>query len=468
VKYLLAISICSALAAGQGAAAQSRPQAIVGATLIDVAHFGRTQADIDNAVVVIRNGHIEAVGAAAQVRIPKDARIVHARGQFMIPGLIDGFGSLRSAGFAHAYLHAGVTTVYVQLAPDGQDGEQRLVRAALEPDVRTGVTLSGYSPDGALPAVHPWTEHRLHDRRLSAEELGRAVDAAATAGHRGILVSLDVWPEQLDTVLMAARRRQLIVAAEPAFTSYPYAIRAGASVLIRNDRYQSGLATPQNWLSYSEDPAGVGVRPAFRDVCETNPAGAEVAAYGGQLAQGTTALMPMLSIEATADDLDTPNPWSSPSAVFVQPTELDDPVDPRTGARPYLEAHPTRRAELQRCAWHREELDRALHAAGAIYLAASAAPAFGIMPGWGLHEELALLQRIGLTPREALAAATSNYADLFGWSDIGRIEPGRTANLVFLSRDPRQDISAVDAISAVWLRGVAVDRRGLLPRRTHS
>jgi imidazolonepropionase-like amidohydrolase len=152
----------------------------------------------------------------------------------------------------------------------------------------------------------------------------------------------------------------------------------------------------------------------------------------------------------------------------VQPAELDDPVDPRTGARPYLEAHPTRRAELQRCAWHREELDRALHAAGAIYLAASAAPAFGIMPGWGLHEELALLQRIGLTPREALAAATSNYADLFGWNDIGRIEPGRTANLVFLSRDPRQDISAVDAISAVWLRGVAVDRRGLLPRRTHS
>jgi pimeloyl-ACP methyl ester carboxylesterase len=51
------------------------------------------------------------------------------------------------------------------------------------------------------------------------------------------------------------------------------------------------------------------------------------------------------------------------------------------------------------------------------------------MPDSGLHLEL--LHRIGLSPREALAAATSHYADVYGWPDVGRIEPGRVATCCF-------------------------------------
>ena len=54
------------------------------------------------------------------------------------------------------------------------------------------------------------------------------------------------------------------------------------------------------------------------------------------------------------------------------------------------------------------------------------------MPGSGLHLELTLLHRIGLSPREAIAAATSNFADIYGWRDIGRIEPGRVADVLIL------------------------------------
>ncbi|HZV67227.1 MAG TPA: hypothetical protein VFG03_20245 [Telluria sp.] len=40
----------------------------------------------------------------------------------------------------------------------------------------------------------------------------------------------------------------------------------------------------------------------------------------------------------TADDVGAPNPWLGRSAVFVRPQELDDPVDPATGARPFLDS----------------------------------------------------------------------------------------------------------------------------------
>jgi imidazolonepropionase-like amidohydrolase len=73
-----------------------------------------------------------------------------------------------------------------------------------------------------------------------------------------------------------------------------------------------------------------------------------------------------------------------------------------------------------------------------------------------------LLHRIGLSPREALAAATSNYADVYGWHDVGRIEPGRVADLLLLDADPRTDASAVDHIRTLVFKGAVVDRDALL------
>jgi len=84
------------------------------------------------------------------------------------------------------------------------------------------------------------------------------------------------------------------------------------------------------------------------------------------------------------------------------------------------------------------------------------------MPGSGLHLELSLLHFMGLTPREVIAAATSNFADLYGWQDVGRIEPGRLADILVLDADPRVDLAALDRISTLIVQGVVVDRSSLL------
>jgi imidazolonepropionase-like amidohydrolase len=84
------------------------------------------------------------------------------------------------------------------------------------------------------------------------------------------------------------------------------------------------------------------------------------------------------------------------------------------------------------------------------------------MPGSGLHLELTLLHRIGLSPREAIAAATSNFADIYGWRDIGRIEPGRVADVLILNADPRSDLAALDHIDRIFFRGAVLYRQSLL------
>lgn len=100
----------------------------------------------------------------------------------------------------------------------------------------------------------------------------------------------------------------------------------------------------------------------------------------------------------------------------------------------------------------------AAHAAGMPILAgtdANVAPGAPSQPPYGesLHYELELLVDAGLTPSEALDAATSLPADHFDLADRGRILPGLRADLVLLEDDPLADISATRKIRGVWIAG---------------
>jgi imidazolonepropionase-like amidohydrolase len=85
-------------------------------------------------------------------------------------------------------------------------------------------------------------------------------------------------------------------------------------------------------------------------------------------------------------------------------------------------------------------------------------------PGIGLHQELALYVKSGLTPAEALSAATRAGPAWFGKLDrYGSIETGKQADLVLLDRNPLEDIGATQLVNTVILRG-AVQNRATLDR----
>lgn len=102
---------------------------------------------------------------------------------------------------------------------------------------------------------------------------------------------------------------------------------------------------------------------------------------------------------------------------------------------------------------------RRLHAAGVPLIAGTDAPNAGTASGLSMHGELRLLRRSGLSSAEALAAATSTPAAIFGLDDRGRIAEGRIADLVLVDGDLESDVSLSTRMVAVWKDGYRVERR---------
>ncbi len=110
-----------------------------------------------------------------------------------------------------------------------------------------------------------------------------------------------------------------------------------------------------------------------------------------------------------------------------------------------------------------EKLVGEMHRAGVEFLAGTDTNGWNpVLPGFGLHEELALLVESGLTPLEALQCATRNAARYFGTlSDMGTVETGKVADLVLLNADPLKDIRNTEKIEAVVMRGRYYTRHDL-------
>ena len=101
---------------------------------------------------------------------------------------------------------------------------------------------------------------------------------------------------------------------------------------------------------------------------------------------------------------------------------------------------------------------RALHEASVPILAGTDAGNPGTTWGASVHRELELLVQAGLTPPEALEAATSLPAEKFRLRDRGRIAQGLRADLLLVNGDPTTDITATRNIGGVWKAGVQIDR----------
>jgi hypothetical protein len=102
-----------------------------------------------------------------------------------------------------------------------------------------------------------------------------------------------------------------------------------------------------------------------------------------------------------------------------------------------------------------EEALRQLKAAGVPILAGTDVPNVG-SHGAAMHHELELLVRAGLTPVEALRAATSTPAAMFHLDDRGVIRAGARADLLLVTGDPSSSIAATQKIAGVWKAGVAL------------
>jgi Amidohydrolase family len=426
--------------------------------LVDLADFGNSSRDIHDAVVVIEGDRIVAAGPRSEVGPPRGARFIDAQGGYIVPGLIDGFAAHSSQAFANAYLYMGVTSVVTSLPVE--------LSPHRRPDSRRGPTFATADPSPRLfymDLVLGFVPEGESRRPMTEADARGEVERLATAGAQVLLFYYPLEPAALRAAAARARDLGLATIGELGASTYYEGQEVGVDAFVHTSRYSLDLTSPELRERVAKAPFGPPRQDFYRYLNNLTPQDPAVARHAERLAAGPSLLIPTLSL-FYLEMPDHDNPWREPIAKILSPAEIHLAADPETGQPPVppeqiRDAVPSDswRAMLM--------LEEQYRKAGSRYLAGSGTSAFGTMPGISLHTELALLVRIGLTPRQALAAATANYSGIGPWRRLGRIAPGYGADLVILDADPTVDIGNAKRIRAVVLKGREVEREGLLAVR---
>ncbi len=380
------------------------------------------QRVIPEGAVVVRGGKIVAVGA--DVAPPEGAEMLDGQGQTLLPGLIDAHFHEYAPDTYRQALAFGVTTVvdmFAHLPPSGPPVQLRSQRDANEADSVPGVLITVPGGHGSqFPGVFP-------QLATTPQECTAAVERAVTAGSRFIKLVYDsgetIAPQPVPTlsrevfarcVQAAHAHDRIAVVHATTLRESREALEAGADGLVH------GLT------DVLPDEALVRTMAARRVLVVPTLAVTDSAARRGHP-------------EALLEDARVA-PYLTPSGLMMETLSFPDGIGARL------------RPEVTR------QYTRQLEEAGVPVLAGSDCGNPGVTAGAGLHVELGLLVDAGLTPVQALAAATSRPAAGFHLADRGRIAPGLRADLLLVEGDPTADIHKTLDIRAVWKEGRRLDR----------
>ncbi|MGB6831416.1 MAG: amidohydrolase family protein [Terracidiphilus sp.] len=472
---IFCLAIRSMAAQPQAPAPAPPPLVLAGGTVIDVTGWGDSARDLTNAVVMIRDGRITDVGPASALPIPKGARVIDCTGRFIIPGLVDGFAGMSSQAEANANLYMGVTTVVARA-----DSERGYIDTAANPSPHLYlIDSAGTTDNWSLLAHDPEWVAKLregtHPVELSPDDTARQLVDMAHLGTRAVLVGADVTAANAQLIIARAHDLHLVTYGDFVSTPYRVGIEAGVDALVHMDHYVLGAIPDELQKPLVDDPFGPSASTAFDYSERIPPTDARLRKYAHFVAAHRAALLPTFSLYY----IELPghrNLWQEPAAALLSPNRMYHPTNSATGEMTYPLTGWTRHLPGPGQRWFENDLEKkadqaamrlwrinaTIFSAFPHYLAGSGADALGTMPGISLHTELEMLVRLGLSPREALAAATNNYADQFGWTELGQVAPGRRADVLVVDGDPTVNVWNARRISTLIVDGNVIDRDALL------
>lgn len=424
--------------------AQSSATLIRSTTVID----GTGAPPRENVDVLIIDGRISAIDR--ELEFPSDAETIDGTGKFVIPGLIDTHVHLNAAmvfqltpaeketvlnHIPKAFLYNGVTTILNAGSPLDWIMEKRAAqREGLLIAPRIYATGDSFKPEGGWGSRHGGGLTSATDaQKMATEHAAAGVDGFKVIiddglGSRGTHV--EIPDDMLQAIVEVARANDLPL--------YVHAIN----------------------LHEYHRAADIGARAILHGMEDPLPA-------------GDTLIEKLLAKEVVVV------PTLSLFEAFLRPdpragTGLEDPV--LEGSVPAFLLEDMRRSEfmaeerkqfttatrMDAHGWAREVISvfrenvTAMHKAGVrIAVGTDAGGPVGYnFQGYNTPWEVKLLVECGLTPMEALVAATRNGAEVIGIADeVGTLEPGKRADLLILSGNPLEDVENIRQIEWVVQNG---------------
>ena len=368
---------------------------------------------IDNGVIVIESNKIIALGNRAEVTIPDDAKIINVTGKSIIPGLIDAHahGPQGSSEIIpqqnwknYAGLTFGVTTIHDPsndtsefFAASEMQKAGDIVAARL---FSTGKILYGATAAGYTSHVDSLDDAKFHIERLKK------------AGAFSVKSYNQPRRNQRQQLIEAARQANMMVVPE------------GGSLLQHNlTMVIDGHTTLEHSISTAKIYDDIKQLWSQSQMAYTPTLGV---AYGGIWGENYW--------------YDTTEVWKHPRLSQYVPNEF---LDPRAMRRPKAPHHHYNHINVAKVAKELKDLGIKVNAGG-----------HGQREGLAMHWEMWMMAQGGMTPLEALEAATISPAKTFGLdSQIGSLKVGKLADLAVIDGDVSQDIRISDRVIYTMVNG---------------
>lgn len=386
--------------------------------------------------VVIKNGVIKSIGDAGKVKYAKDARIIEAKGKYLIPGLAEMHAHVPPNDDMEAmkdvlalFLNNGVTTIRGML---GHPKHLEL-RSMLE--------------SGQIIGPHFYTSGpSFNGNSVKTPEAGmQMVKDQKKAGYDFLKLHPGLTKENFAAIAKTAKEEGIPIAGHVSLDVGVWrAIEAGYASIDHLDGFIESLVPGIETLK-QEDMG------SFAMFIAKNADEKKIPALMKGLKEKNIWVVPTQALaerwfspDKTAEEF-----AAEPEMIYMKEDVLKNWVNSKKN----LMANPKYNvADVKKFIELRKKLIYECQKNGVGLLLGSDAPQVFDVPGFSVHQELKYMVDAGLTPYEALISGTVNPAKYFNRTNIGMIKPGQISDLVLLEANPLENIENTKKIAGV-MRG---------------